>query len=257
MSADGSLALVTGASRGIGAAIARRWVAAGGRVVLADLDVAEGRRLAGELGESARFVRADVTDEDDVRAAFEAATAGPLTAVFANAGAVGVTGRIEQTPLEDWRSTVDLLLTGAFLTVKYGVAAMRPHGAGSLVCTASVASVRGGLGPHAYTAAKAGVRGLVESIAVEVAPYGLRINAVAPGGTVTPLAAGLVSGDVDDLDAAHARLAAGSSSGVPTSAEDVADAALFLASAARVNGATLVVDGGDAVLGTAGRQFYC
>jgi NAD(P)-dependent dehydrogenase (short-subunit alcohol dehydrogenase family) len=135
---------------------------------------------------------------------------------------------------------------------------MRPHGAGAIVCTASVASLRGGLGPHAYTAAKAGVRGLVESVAVEVAPYGLRVNAVAPGGTVTSLAAGLMSGDPDDLETPHRRLAAASSSGVPTTADDVAAAACFLASTAagRVNGACLVIDGGDDVLSTKGRSYY-
>jgi len=92
------------------------------------------------------------------------------------------------------------------------------------------------------------VKGLVESVAVEVAADGLTVNAVAPGGTVSSLAAGLL-GDRDDLEAAYRMLASASSSGVPTTAEDIAAAALFLAgpSARRINGACLVVDGGDDV----------
>lgn len=78
---------------------------------------------------------------------------------------------------------------------------MRPRGRGAIVCTASVASVRGGLGPHAYTAAKSAVRGLVESVALEVARHGLRINAVAPGGLVSSLSGAMMAGP-DDLDVA-------------------------------------------------------
>lgn len=253
-------AVVTGAARGIGEAIARAYVAAGGSVLLTDIEDDRGEALAADLGPRARYRHADVTREDDIQAAIAAAQEefGPLDAVFANAGAVGVIGRIEETSLEEWRATIDLLLTGVFLTVKHAVAAMRPHRRGAIVCTGSVAGVRGGLGPHAYTAAKSGVRGLVESVAVEIAPYGLRINAVAPGGTVTSLPARMRFGDPDALDAVYARLAAASSSGVPTTAADVAAAALFLAgpSASRINGACLVIDGGDDVLSTKGRSYY-
>jgi NAD(P)-dependent dehydrogenase (short-subunit alcohol dehydrogenase family) len=92
--------------------------------------------------------------------------------------------------LPEFRRTTDLLLTSVFLTLKHGIRAMRPLRRGALVVTASVASLRGGLGPHVSTAAKHAVKGLVESVAVEVAPDGLTVNAVAPGGTVSSLAAG-------------------------------------------------------------------
>lgn len=255
-------AIVTGGARGIGAAIARQWVARGGSVLIADIDDDAGVALADELGAAglARYLHCDVTDEMHVGRAFEVAQSelGALAAVFANAGAVGVTGPIAETSLTDWRATTDLLLTSVFLAVRDGVRAMTPRAAGAIVVTASVASARGGLGPHVYTAAKSGVRGLVESVAVEVAGKGLTINAVAPGGTVSSLAAGLLGGSRDDLETARGRLAHASSSGVPTTAEDVASAALFLASPAarRVNGATLVIDGGDTVLGSIGRQYY-
>jgi len=256
MSQSPSVALVTGGARGIGAALVERIAAGGGQVVVADVDERAGRALVERLRGGARFVRCDVTDERQVAGAVDAAAAlGPLDAVFANAGVVGVTGRIEDTGLADFRRTTDLLLTSVFLTVKHAVRAMRPQGHGSIVCTASVASVRGGLGPHVYTAAKHAVKGLVESVAVEIAPAGLRINAVAPGGTVSSLSAGLM-GDADDLATPYRRLAEASSSGVPTTADDVAAAALFLAAAARVNGACLVVDGGDDVLAAKGRSYY-
>ncbi|WP_436698031.1 SDR family oxidoreductase [Nocardioides sp. BYT-33-1] len=256
MDSSPAVALVTGGARGIGAAIVEGVVAAGGRVVVADVDERAGHALVERLRGGARFVPCDVTEEDQVAAAVDAAAElGPLDAVFANAGVVGVTGRIEDTELADFRRTTDLLLTSVFLTVKHAVRVMRPQGRGVIVCTGSVASVRGGLGPHVYTAAKHAVKGLVESVAVELAPSGLRINAVAPGGTVSSLSAGLM-GDVDDLDTPYRRLAANSSSGVPTTAADIADAALFLARAPRVNGACLVVDGGDDVLAQKGRSYY-
>lgn len=253
------IALVTGAAHGIGEAVARSIVGTGGSVVLADIDEVAGARLADELGEWARFVRVDVTDEAAIERAFAVCVEafGAPTQVFANAGVVGVTGRIEEHALADWQRTQELLLTSVFLTVKHAVAVMRPVGRGAIVATASVASVRGGLGPHSYTAAKHAVKGLVESVAVEISPYGLRINAVAPGGTVSSLSAGLM-GDADDLDTPYQRLAAKSSAGIPTTSQDIADAALFLAGpgARRINGATVVIDGGDDVLATAGKSYY-
>lgn len=258
------VAVVTGGARGIGAAIARRVVASGGSVVVADLDQEAGERLVAELGGRwtgvATFVACDVMVEESVAAAIDHAEAvyGAATSVFANAGAVGVTGPLETTSLDDWRATTELLLTSVFLTLKHGVRAMRPHARGSLVVTGSVASVQGGLGPHVYTAAKHGVLGLVRSLAVEVAPYGLRVNAVAPGGTVSSLSAGLLGGDRDDLAAAQRRLAGASSSGLPTTSDDVAAAACWLAGpeASRVNGSHLVVDGGDDVLASRARAAY-
>jgi NAD(P)-dependent dehydrogenase (short-subunit alcohol dehydrogenase family) len=254
------VAIVTGGARGIGAAIAGRCVSDGDRVVICDIDDVAGIALAESLGELASYHHLDVTDEGSIESLVNATVArhGRLDRFFTNAGAVGVVGRIEATTAADWRSTVDLLLTSVFLGVKHAVRVMRRAGHGSIVCTASVASLRGGLGPHVYTAAKHGVLGLVESVAVEIAPDGLRINAVAPGGAVTSLAAGVLTDDRDDLRAAHRALAAASSSGVATTAEDVADAAVFLAGprAARINGACLVVDGGDDVLAAKGRTYY-
>ncbi|GGO74975.1 SDR family NAD(P)-dependent oxidoreductase [Nocardioides deserti] len=259
-----STVLVTGGARGIGAAIAARHTGVGDTVLVTDVDDDGGKRLVEELRSAgagaAHYVRCDVTSEDDVRAAVAHAEQhlGPLDVVYANAGVVGVTGCLETHSLEDWRRTMDLLLTSVFLTVRESVAVMRPRGCGAIVCTASVAGVRGGLGPHAYTAAKHGVVGLVESVAVEVARYGLRINAVAPGGVVSSLSASLMTGEEDDLQVAYDRLAAASASGMPTTSADVADAAVFLGGpgSSRINGTTLVVDGADYVPSQKGLSYY-
>ncbi|GAA3742178.1 NAD(P)-dependent dehydrogenase (short-subunit alcohol dehydrogenase family) [Spinactinospora alkalitolerans] len=253
-------ALVTGGASGIGAAMARQFVAAGGRCVIGDVQDERGRALARELGPGCRYEHLDVTDEDDMRAAIDRTVDafGALDCFFGNAGIVGALGPIERTPAPAWDRTVSVLLRSAFLGVKHAVPVMRSQGSGAIVCTASVASLRGGLGPHAYTAAKHGVWGLVRSVAAEIGAYGLRINCVAPGGTVSALSASLVSGDGDDLDAAYRRLAAASSSGRPTTADDVASAALFLAGpgAARINGACLAVDGGDDLVAHKARGYF-
>lgn len=251
-------AVVTGGASGIGAALAERIVDAGGRVAIGDIDDARGRAVAERLGERAVFVATDATDEVAIDRLFDAAErhGGSVSAVFANAGGVGVTGPLADTSLEAYRRTIDLLLTSTFLTFRAGVRAMAPLGRGSLIATGSVAGVRGGLGPHIYTAAKHAVHGLVATTATEVAAYGLTANIVAPGATVSGLSAGLY-GDRDDMRIAYERLGASSASGVPTTSDDVAETAMLLAyGTARVNGACLVVDGGDAVLGSSGRAFH-
>jgi NAD(P)-dependent dehydrogenase (short-subunit alcohol dehydrogenase family) len=252
------VAVVTGGARGIGAAIAARW-ASFGMVVVGDLDESAGRELVAPWGDRAVFVKADATDEDDVAALMASVTqlGGRPSAVFANAGATGVVGSITTTSVRDFRATTDLLLTSVFLAFKHGALAMRPDGRGALVATTSVAGLRGGLGPHAYTAAKHAVTGLVRSVASEVAPWGLTVNAVAPGATVSSLSARLIAGDVDDLVVTHAQLAMRSASGVPTTADDIAETAVFLArSSGRINGSCVVVDGGDAMLGSSGRAYH-
>lgn len=251
-------AVVTGAARGIGEAIAMKIIELGGSVALGDIDEERGAAIAARLGDRAVFVRTDATSEADIDRLFAEAVAltGSVSAVFANAGGVGVTGPLATTSLADYQRTLDLLLTSVFLTFRAGVREMAPLRRGSLVATGSVAGVRGGLGPHIYTAAKHAVHGLVATTATEVAQYGLTANVVAPGGTVSGLSAALY-GDVDNTERAYAALAASSSSGVPTTSDDVADAALALAyGSSRVNGACLVIDGADAVLGSSGRSYH-
>lgn len=257
---DGKAAVVTGGARGIGEGIVRRFVAEGARCVIADVDVSAGEQLAAELEGSAIFLRTDVTSEDDVIAAIAACIEefGALDVMVNNAGIAGVTGSITTTALADWERTVAILQTSVFLGTKHAFGVMRQQRSGSIINTASTAGVQGGLGPHAYTTAKHGVIGLTKSVAVEAAPYRVRVNALCPGATLSSLTAGLVAGGPDDLDAAYERLSSKYAGGRAPKPQDIANAALFLASdeAEFMNGAVVIVDTGKEVLSDRAAKFY-
>ena len=247
------VAVITGAASGIGAGTARLFHAEGAAVVIADMQEGPGAKLAQQLGSRARFIRADVTSEADVAAAVDLAVSafGGLDVMVNNAGIIGAVGPIKDTPLEDWNRTIAILLTGAFLGIKHAARVMTPRGRGSILSVASTAGVMGGLGPHAYTAAKHGVVGLTKSAASELSRHGVRVNAVAPGGTVTAMTASLLTGDAANHELTRERIAAGSPLGLAALAEDPAYAMLFLASdeARFVTGHTLVVDAGETSAG--------
>jgi NAD(P)-dependent dehydrogenase (short-subunit alcohol dehydrogenase family) len=227
-------ALVTGAGSGIGAAVARAAARAGMRVAALDLrglDALDGDILA---------LEADVRDEESLAGALARCRErlGIPTAVLANAG-IERNGPAHAIPLGDWDETLQVNLTGAFLTARHAIAAMLETGTpGSVVCTSSPAAFVGfaGGGNAAYAASKGGVSALVRSLALDYAADGIRVNAVVPGATATPLL-----GDVPDERVREQiplrRL------GTP---DDVADAVLWLWSDASsyVTGSHLVVDGG-------------
>ena len=255
---DGKVSIVTGGASGIGEGIVRRLVAESGRCLIADLQEERGQALGRELGEAARFMRADVSVEADVAALIEVAVSelGGLDCLFNNAGILGVVGSLLDTSRQDWDRTMAVLVTSVFLGIKHGARVMRAQGFGAIVNTASTAGVRGGLGPHAYTAAKHAVVGLTESAAVELMPAGVRVNAIAPGATVSGMTASVVTGDPTALGQVEERLA--KRFGRAAMPADVAAAAVFLASdeAWYVNGACLVIDAASEVPGAkAGRYF--
>jgi NAD(P)-dependent dehydrogenase (short-subunit alcohol dehydrogenase family) len=254
---DGKIAVVTGGANGIGAGTARRFVDEGACVVIADLQAEAGNALSEELGDAARFVRADVTSEDDVAAAVDAAVAefGRLDVMFNNAGIVGVVGRIAETPTDGWDLTVSILLRGVFLGMKHAARVMVPQRSGAIISTSSTAGILGGLGPHCYTACKHGVIGLTKSVASELASSGIRVNAISPGSTVTAMTSAVISGDPTATDAAAKAIAAGSALGIAGFPDDIANAALYLASeeARYVTGHTLVVDAGQTTMAGLGR----
>jgi NAD(P)-dependent dehydrogenase (short-subunit alcohol dehydrogenase family) len=251
------VALVTGGANGIGAGTVRRFVAEGASVVVADLQQDAGTALADELGDAVRFVRTDVTDEADIEAAVAATVAafGRLDVMFNNAGILGVIGRIADTPADAWDHTVAVLMRSVFLGMKHAARVMVPQGSGAIISTSSTAGILGGLGPHCYTACKHAVIGLTKSVASELASSGVRVNAISPGSTVTAMTSMAIAGDHTATDAAAKAIAAGSALGIAGYPEDIANAALYLASeeARYVTGHTLVVDAGQTTIVGNGR----
>jgi NAD(P)-dependent dehydrogenase (short-subunit alcohol dehydrogenase family) len=239
---------VTGGASGIGAATVRRFRADGAEVVVADLATSAGAAIAEEVG--ARFVAVDVRDEGSVAAAVDATMAehGRLDVMFANAGVIGAVGSIVNVSLADVDQTFAVNLRGVLVCAKHAARVMIPAGRGVIIATASPAGVLGGIGAHAYSAAKAGVLNLVRSLAAELRPYGIRVNSVIPGATLTPMTADTLVGDPTALAAAAELIGARSPVGRPVGVEDVAAAVAYLAGAEFVTGHALAVDAGHTTI---------
>lgn len=244
----GKSAVITGGASGIGEATARMLTAEGARVVIADLNDERGTALARELG--ATYVRTDVTRESDVAAAVDTAVReyGRLDIMVNSAGVLGAIGSIMETRDEDWQKTVAIMLNGVFYGVKHAARAMKGQRSGSIVSLSSVAGTKGGMGPHCYTAVKHAVVGLTRSAASELSHHGIRINAIGPGVTVTPLIENLRGGH----DAAIESAKAASPLGTACEASEIAATIAFLSSdeARHITGQIIVVDSGVAVAGT-------
>jgi 3-oxoacyl-[acyl-carrier protein] reductase len=243
---SGKVAIVTGAASGIGRASAERLAAEGARVVIADIrgDAAEetAKALAGEtIG-----VEVDVSDPGSVEAMVRAATDafGGLDILHSNAAVPQAVVPFTELPLDVWRRTVDVNLTGAFLCVQAAVPAMRERAGGAIVITSSVSAVRPRPGISAYVASKSGVIGFARSVALDLAPEGIRVNVVLPGPVESPFLEGmsLTGGGAVDTDA----IAAGIPQGKLIEPASLAAAVAYLVGddAAQVTGSVLNVDGG-------------
>lgn len=247
LSHTGTVALVTGAGSGIGRASALAFAQTGAKVVVSDVDEPGGRDTVRQIlamGGDARFVRCDVTLEDDVMALIQAteATYGRLDWAHNNAGIVVGESRIADGTKEDWDLVLAVNLTGVWLCLKHELLAMSAAGGGAIVNTASVAGLFGTEEPSpAYVASKHGVIGLTRKAAREYAAAGIRVNAVCPGWTRTPLIAESLADP--DVETAWASQAPMGRLGTP---EEVAAAVVWLCSdaASFVTGTSLVIDGG-------------
>jgi len=238
------VAIVTGGASGIGEATVVDMIAEGARVVIADMDEDRGAALAARLNEahegSAVFQPVDVTDENQVETLFQTTLSrlGSVDVVFNNAG-IGGMAPADSYPLEDWQRIIDINLSGVFLVAKHALGSMKEQGSGSIINCASILGNVGQSMTAAYSAAKGGVVNLTRTLAIEMAPHGIRVNTVSPAYIDTPLLQDL---DPDTLKALIALHPVGRL-GRP---EEVAKAVSFLASddASFITGANLLVDGG-------------
>lgn len=249
----GKVALITGAAGGIGRATSNLFIEEGAKgVVMGDIWDEMGEKVANELGPNAIYLHTDVSQESNIKAAVDLAVEkfGRLDVVFSNAGNPGPGGAIEDVPTDEFDKTVAIHLRAAFLCMKHSIPIMKKQGSGCFITTSSVAAYQHGMGTLPYSLSKAGIIQLTRIAAVELGIYGIRANAIAPGGIATGIfgqAFGISRNGAEKVAELMKETLADMQSirraGLP---EDIANAALFLASdsSSFITGVTLKVDGG-------------
>jgi NAD(P)-dependent dehydrogenase (short-subunit alcohol dehydrogenase family) len=259
---DGKVALITGASSGIGEGTAKRFAREGAKIAILDVDAAAGERvmnqvekLARRRGIDAAFFKCDVSQPTEVKLAIEETVKlfGRLDVVFANAGINGVWAPIEELQPDEWDRTQAINLKGTYLTVHYAIPHLRQAGGGSVIICSSVNGTRtfSTVGASAYSTSKAGQIAFMKMAALELARQNIRVNAVCPGAIHTKIDERTVKRDTEEIDIPlilpEGNPALNEGQGNP---DDVADAVLFLASdlSRHVNGVEIYVDGGASLL---------
>jgi NAD(P)-dependent dehydrogenase (short-subunit alcohol dehydrogenase family) len=249
----GKVAIVTGGTSGIGRRTVEVFAQEGASVLVAARREKEGNRLADSLGEKVRFLKTDVSREDDVKAMIATAvnTFGRLDCLFNNAGCPAPVGSIETIDFDHYQAALSVLLGGVMLGMKHAAPVMRRQGSGSIINNGSVAGVLAGYSSSViYSAAKAAVIHLTKCVAMELGESNVRVNCISPGGIATGIfgkALGLPTEEAEKTAEAVkgplATLQPIQRAGLP---DDIARAAVFLASdeSSFVNGHNLVVDGG-------------
>lgn len=243
---EGKSGLITAAGSGIGRASALAFANAGAKVIVSDVNEVAGNEtveIIKDNGGEATFFKCDVADEAQVKQLVDitVSTYGQLDFAHNNAGLSFSQGRIGDTDYGDWQKTIKLTLDSVFLGMKYQVKAMAKTGGGAIVNTASGTGLEGAPNMSPYTAAKFGVVGLTKSVALEYGKDNIRINAIAPGATLTPALEGWAKSAPDQYEAVLHTIPLGKMA----SPEDQANAAMFLCSnlATQISGVVLPVDG--------------
>ncbi len=237
MQLNGKVALITGAASGIGHAIAMRYLEAGGRVVIADLNAEGATKAAADLAgeKSAIGIGMDVSNEAQVNAGVEQTVAafGRIDILVSNAG-IQIVHPIEDFPFADWKKLLAIHLDGAFLTTKACVKYMYKQNSGSLIYMGSVHSHEASPLKSAYVAAKHGILGLARTMAKEGAKHNVRANVICPGFVLTPLVEKQIPAQAKELGISEERVVNEIMLGETvdkqfTTVEDVAEVALTLA----------------------------
>jgi NAD(P)-dependent dehydrogenase (short-subunit alcohol dehydrogenase family) len=249
---EGKVAVITGAASGIGRGTVDQFVSEGARVIAADIQDDKGARLEEYHKDMVHYVHCDVGQERDIEAAIAAAKTyfGRLDCLFNNAGTGGAQEPADGVTAEGFDEVMHLHVRAAMFGMKYAVPAMKAHGGGSIISTASVAGLQAGYGPVLYSVAKAAIIHMTKVSAPQLAPFNIRVNCICPGLIATNIFArafGMPSQLAETrLDAIAD--AAKNSQPIPRGGRprDIAEAALYLASTASdfVTGQALVVDGG-------------
>jgi NAD(P)-dependent dehydrogenase (short-subunit alcohol dehydrogenase family) len=250
---DSKIAIITGATSGIGRRTAELFVAEGASVVFTGRRQPEGAALAKELGASSRFIQADATSEDDWKrvVAETMAAQGRIDALFNNAGGPAPTGSITSIPVDGFDAAMALLVRSVMLGMKHVAPVMMAQRAGSIVNNGSIAAHLAGYSSSmVYSAAKAAVNHLSRCAAMELGEHGIRVNSVSPGAIATGIVAkalGMEAGAADRqaerMGEAFAKAQPIPRAGIP---DDIAQCVAWLASdrSTFVNGIDIVVDGG-------------
>ena len=249
----GKVAIVTGGNSGMGAATVEHYVAEGARVTIAARDADAGQALAERLGDSAQFVRTDVTVEADVKGMVEATVErwGRLDVLFNNAGSGHPYREVDHIDIELFQQDAMVLLGSCFLGVKYAAPIMKRQRSGSIINNGSTAGVTTDGSSAEYSACKAGVIHVTKVWATELAEHRVRVNCISPGGIITPIFWGGHTGHSAEDNAIRAeRLTRWFEDAMPQGragqSDDIAHAAVYLASdeSVHVTGVNLMVDGG-------------
>jgi 3(or 17)beta-hydroxysteroid dehydrogenase len=246
MRLQGKTALVTGASSGLGEAIARRFAREGAEVIIADIDAAGGEDVAAAIGQVAHFIPLDVSSEEDWHAALD--STGHIDIVVNNAG-ITTHGSIEAVTLAQFRHEFDVDVVGVFLGCQFAVAKMKAHG-GAIINMSSLCGVRAQGDLVAYNAAKAAVTHMTKSVAMHCATsgYGIRCNSIHPGVIRTAILEKVLA-QVPNPDEVYAGWVATHPIGRIGTPEDIAEVAVYLGSDASgfTTGAEFRIDGGASI----------